>query len=127
MCTYHNYYNYHWYTSRINQIAHKLAGKGNAHILVVNNNNMAKDWDTLEVLFGGNCTTSLPGSTIFRSKLNSVADGGRLAPAGQLSPRALHKLCVALCPEIQIYKKIILLAENMDNPQRRMSLEEVQR
>ena len=73
-CSFHKYYNYHWYTTQIPQIANKLAGveQNAGHILDINNNNMAKDWDTLEVLFGGNCTTSPPGSTVFHSKINSV-------------------------------------------------------
>lgn len=128
-CAYHNRFNYAFYTERIPQISHKLANVDNNkednhdsdnHILVFNNNNLAKDWDTLEGLFGGNSFTSPPGESLFQAWRPNKSLGDK-----NLSPESLQKLCAALCAELQIYKRLILHAENMDDAERKETIGEL--
>jgi hypothetical protein len=114
-CACHNEFNYAHYTNVIQNL--KSAQNETKHILVFRSAHLAEDWDKLELLFGGGNGTA--GNTIFNTTLNKSKG------KSDLSPEGLRNLCRALCHEIQVYKSIILEAENLDASQRAESLEEV--
>lgn len=114
-CAVHNEHNYAYYARIIENLKSSL--NTTTHTLVFRSEHLVEDWDKLELLFGGGNGTA--GRTIFNTTLNESKG------KSDLSPEGLQNLCRALCHEIQVYKSIILEAENLDASQRSDSLEEV--
>jgi hypothetical protein len=117
-CGWHNAFNYAYYFKHIQNW--RKGAKRATHLVAIRTEHIADDWDRLELMFGG--TTEGSGAKIFEKSLNRGGFDKTLA-----SPRGLQNLCLALCPEIQVYKRILYMAENLNEEQRRESIAEVAR
>lgn len=105
----HFYYNYQYYLE---------AMPSDAHILVIRNEHMKEDWDNIQEMLGGK--TALE-SSLPRTNVNTWADNDDL----YLSEESITTLCQALCNEIQQYKVILRMSENLDEEQVQASLLEL--
>jgi hypothetical protein len=106
----HFYYNYQYYLEGI---------PGHAPILVIRNEHLELDWRITEMLVGGNGDNevSFPRNNVNLSQ--SPEDYS-------ISDKSRASLCELLCNEIQSYKKILRRAENLDEEQLQVSLEELE-
>jgi hypothetical protein len=106
--SYHEWYNYEHYWNGM----HTHAGFENRSSLhVLRTEHLMEDWSTIST------------EQLFRpvNRGKSTRD-----PWQALSKEAVENLCRALCPEIQMYKRILTLADNANESQVRASVEEVQ-
>mmetsp|Transcript_23385 Transcript_23385/g.34522 ORF Transcript_23385/g.34522 Transcript_23385/m.34522 type:complete len:418 (+) Transcript_23385:40-1293(+) len=98
-------------------------------ILVIRQEHLAEDWDTLSSAFNNDVIEHdpmlrVPGSVIFNSTAGKVSPlrGGANT---FLSPEGRAQLCIALCREIQMYKYLLLQAWNLDERQAKQSIADV--
>jgi hypothetical protein len=109
--SYHEWYNYEHYWNAIQPyIANpKIAVK------VLRTEHLLDDW------------TGLSTKPLYR-RVNQGSEhtNTTTTPIPKFVPQALQNLCLALCPEIQIYKQLLTRAENLNDVQVQESLKEVQ-
>jgi hypothetical protein len=105
---FHAYFNYaHYYRS---------VPRG-AKILATRTKHLVEDWNTAEVLLGGQ-----PNSL---ENMHHQNAGDKRAPDHYLSDKARSLLCRALCHEILIYKVLLVKALNLNRSQVETSLAEL--
>jgi hypothetical protein len=104
--SYHEWFNNEHYWNLLHKNGYK---NQTASLMALRTEHLAEDWSTVsrEQLF----------RPVNRKRNNQTTT--------QLSDAAMANLCRALCPEIQIYKRILREASNLNQSQRRESLEEV--
>lgn len=116
-CCFHNGYNYAHYKRGVEGWQRQHQNES-THLLAIRTEHLAEDWNGLEDIFGG-AEGAKTGNELFKTAVNPSSGSTKL------SERGLQNLCRALCPEIQVYKSFLYEAENLDDAQRRTSLQEV--
>ncbi|EED86219.1 predicted protein [Thalassiosira pseudonana CCMP1335] len=106
----HLFYNYQYYKEAIPE---------NAPILVLRNEHLVGDWNEIERYLGG--SEVIDEQTISQSNANTWTNADDL----NISDESQNILCKALCNEIQIYKQILQMAQNLELSQVQESLEEL--
>jgi len=116
----HNYYNYRYY---LDEIPH------DASLFVVRSEHLTDDWNSIEMHLHSIVKQQKGGD--IRSEpyqIGPVAKSNKARYSGkdrQVSPQARRLLCQALCEEIQLYKKILHRAINLNSDQVQESLDEL--
>lgn len=105
----HFYYNYQYYFYGI---------PSNSSIVVIRNEYLKEDWNALEESLSGR-TDAMSKDTIPKVNQNTWTNQDDLF----ISDESLGILCKALCNEIQVYKQILLLAQNLNQGQVQASLD----
>jgi hypothetical protein len=106
----HFYYNYQYYWESIPEISR-------TNIIALRNEHLNDDWNTLEEKLSGTSNT-MNEDTVPTLNANAVSQDDLY-----ISNESIGILCEALCNEIQIYKKILSLAENLNDDQVNESLD----
>ena len=108
-CNYHYYYNLSFVMAR---------HRKNSQILVIRTEHIDNDWKTAERAIGGerNVDLNIP-------HLNTHA---KTSKDEELSEKSQALLCEALCEEIQIYKRLLREAVNLNKRDYAQSLAEIQ-
>jgi hypothetical protein len=107
----HNKFNYGYYYNQVPR---------NARIAVIRTEHLEADWSSLEVtLFNGEPLNKTAG--YFKRKNQSK----KLDEDLLLTRESRLNLCMALCEEIQIYKKLLSQAENLTPEDMQQSLAEL--
>jgi hypothetical protein len=99
----HFYYNYQYYSESIPK---------NSPIIVIRNEHLYDDWNTLEAHLSGK-NDVISEKSMPKINANTHIDQDDL----YISSESLELLCQALCNEIQVYKKILTLAQNLNADQ----------
>jgi len=116
--TQHNFWNYRRYLSPL------LTKKLPPTFYVIRNEHLWHDFTTIDRMLGG--TGQLPKYGNY--SLNSFESGNKLPVSNRtLSSLGLLNLCIALCDEIQIYKSLLSIAQNLNETDKMQSLLELQR
>jgi len=105
----HWYYNYQYYYELV---------PPNANIVVIRNEHIVDDWNSVETMLGGSADLtkeSLPVNNRYEKKPEEV----------YLSDTAKVVLCETLCNEIQVYKMILKRAQNMKKEHYIQSMQEL--
>lgn len=112
---YHNAWNYDWYAYRL---LHKYP---NSEVYALRVEHLQQDWSTIDLMLGGTGIFS----PVMETKQNA-ADTKPLAIKDHNMTLAgtLH-LCRALCDEIQVYKRLLLRAMNLQAPDVAISIAEL--
>jgi len=109
----HIYYNYQFHLEAV--------PKG-ATILVLRTEHLAEDWNAAEKVVSGRENILGEDQAIFpHNNVNSNSD----EKAKHLSDESRVLVCEKLCNEIQVYKKILSSAINLNEKQMKQSLEEL--
>jgi len=122
-CEAHNHFNYEFYT-RIT----KVLGESSADypILAIRREYLAQDWNKLEIAFGTQHNTNTKERFLI---FNETSRNARTSSNGNaetlLSDTGRQNLCTVLCMEIQVYKYLLLKAQNLDTSETRQSISEV--
>ena len=123
----HSWYNYEYY----NEVMGRYVGNW-PRILVMRNEHLSEDWDSIHEMWqlaNGTASNTNRAATTFGEQLFDVkvrTSAESRAGVEPLSKEALQNLCRALCWEIQHYKRILLLAENINETQMAGAIEELQ-
>ncbi|KAL7501394.1 hypothetical protein ACHAWT_010673 [Skeletonema menzelii] len=105
----HWYYNYQYYYELVSP---------NANIVVIRNEHIVDDWNSVETLLGGDAD--------FTKEMVPVNNAHEKKPEEvYLSDTAKVVLCETLCNEIQVYKSILKRAQNIKKEQYMESMEEL--
>lgn len=121
--SYHEWYNYEHYWNGIKGPA-RFPRNNNNHqsssLQVLRTEHLLEDWSTIstEPLFR-------PVNRGKSSSSSIAAGGGGNDLLSNLNKEAVDHLCHAMCPEIQIYKQILEVAENINTSQKQMSMNEL--
>lgn len=143
----HNYFNFNFtYGSLVKEMTlqnganinynsrnySRASEKRNKNIFVIRTEHLENDWTTIDVMLGGNGTEGMPilhkntwSKNINNSRRGIQINGPSNTPNKTLSRRGRLNLCRALCDEIQIYKKLMRLAVNIDVGSEKQSLDEL--
>jgi hypothetical protein len=116
-CARHNAMGYAFYENKM-----KTLSKANITYLMlgIRTEHLADDWDQLNQAFGDH--GSVNGSVRFQTRSGTVRNKHE---DSKLSDEGRTNLCSALCEEIQVYKKLLIMAHNFDESQIRESIAEV--
>jgi hypothetical protein len=125
-CVSHNAFGYSYYLYRFQQMSRETQ---RPYVLAIRSEHLAEDWDKLETGFGGEVSGKLSGNVRFAhppvSQNSTMKKTLDIVEKERLSETGRKNLCRALCYEIQVYKKILEMAENLAERQVRESLQEV--
>lgn len=105
----HFEYNYQYYYEALPQ---------DKNILVIRNEHIEVDWNSAEVLLESSTNTNV---SFARANVNTWIDQSDL----YISPESITTLCQVLCNEIQVYKKILRSAQNINEEEIHRSLIEL--
>lgn len=137
----HNYYNYNFtygnlvrYMEGYNSKTKRSKNMIKKQIFIIRTEHANEDWNNIDIMLGGDGTSIIPQTNKFshrhleRIKTYEhwgfpIKDG--TPPNKTLSVSGRLNLCHALCEEIQIYKKLLFWALNLDEQSRRQSLDEL--
>ncbi|KAL3790218.1 hypothetical protein HJC23_005590 [Cyclotella cryptica] len=109
----HHYFNYQFHLEGLPK---------DARILVIRNEHMVQDWNTIEHFIGGQKDIIPLNVTLDRMNVNRNPQAER---DKHLSPASRRIVCAQLCNEIVNYKKILRLALNLDPSDVRQSMNEL--
>jgi hypothetical protein len=146
---FHNYYNYGYYYHQVtryserNNYRHNQSNNNKRNyyyeqfwklqkILVLRSEHLQDDWESIEqgLERGRFGTTNNDNTTTSTSAMSSAFFTTNRSPKRDdrdqyLSPLALKNLCFWLCWEIQIYKKLIRNAVNLNEHDKQTSIQEL--
>ena len=129
--SYHNYYNYDWY-------AHHMFGGGddredgtssyNKEVFVIRAEHLQQDWIEINRILSGD-SESTSNASFFPASLQehqNAAQHKALPVFNKTASReGITNLCRALCEEIQIYKRLLQRAVNLQAQDWEISLREL--
>lgn len=121
----HFYYNYQRYCGKIlEELAHNEQQPNNKLVLVVRQEYLWQDWDSLHLLLGGNSSssTSAPRRHAHVHDSQSFQERNKT-----LSKQGYHNMCRVLRNEIQIYLQVMQRATNLNEQQVMEAIEAVQK
>ena len=118
--SYHNVWNYEWYLSYL--LDRKARGK-DLEIFVLRIEHLDEDWSNLDKLLGGT-GAALPKS---RSHNNDASKKQLAVSDKTMSADGMANLCRALCREIQVYRQVLEMADNLERDQVAESLRELKK
>ena len=126
---FHNYWNYNrTYGNLLDQHEQRKAQskKGNSpeqsQIFVIRTEHAVDDWNNIDKLLGGTGATGT-----FDETKNNFTDSIAHGPNKTLSLDGRQNLCRALCDEIQLYKRLLNSAANLDTNMKQTSMDELLR
>lgn len=100
--------------------------RSNVTIYAIRTEHLEEDWTKINLMLGGsNDGVGKAGLSVFRK--NDWTNESTIVPNKTLSAVGRLNLCRALCEEIQIYKKLLHLAVNIDEDGKKESLDELLR
>eukprot|EP00581_Thalassiosira_minuscula_P016367 CAMPEP_0183713986 /NCGR_PEP_ID=MMETSP0737-20130205/8697_1 /TAXON_ID=385413 /ORGANISM="Thalassiosira miniscula, Strain CCMP1093" /LENGTH=277 /DNA_ID=CAMNT_0025942885 /DNA_START=595 /DNA_END=1428 /DNA_ORIENTATION=- len=115
----HSYWNYQFH---LEGIPH------NARILTIRQTHLVEDWNAIEQLIGGQHNILGANQTVLQHQnahKNATNTNTLTYDEKYLSEESRSLLCKSLCNEIQVYKKILAVSENLSEDQLRQSLKEL--
>ena len=116
---YHNAYNYDWYAQRLlNDPVN-----ADAELFVLRVEHLEQDWRTVDKMLGGD--GSFPST--MSSRQNSATIKELRVPNHNTTDIGLQNLCRAMCDEIQVYKKLLQRAINIEPEDYDASMEDLRR
>lgn len=120
--SYHEFYNYEHYHTTVHEQPSVM--KNESTLLVLRTEHLAEDWSQLskEPLFRQVNRRGTRANVVPSLSSNTTIVASSTTPVQQLD---WTNLCRALCPEIQIYKRILYEGRNLDAAQVRTSIDEV--
>jgi hypothetical protein len=128
--TYHNFYNYDWYTHRLFGLQDITTDKKVSHgasiskeIFVIRAEHLEQDWRTINALLGGDYNSSIPITLMDRQ--NAALSKPLPVFDNTVSSIGIRNLCRALCKEIRIYVKLLSQAVNIRISDMTVSMEEL--
>jgi len=110
----YNMYNYEYYYDEVR------AQDPNPSILVIRTEHLEDDWSNIETNFLGGPRLKSNFSFPYRRR-------SQKEKAEFLSRSSKANICHALCEEIQVYKQILMQAENLDEADYAMSMKELEK
>jgi hypothetical protein len=116
-CNQHNAMGYAFYENRMKEISQANI---TYQMLAIRTEHLADDWDQLDQAFGGHGNVN--GSARFQTRSGTTRSKH---VDSTLSDEGRTNLCFGLCEEIQVYKKLLIMAQNLDESQLRESIAEV--
>jgi len=128
MCPDHNGMGYKFYADRMDIMKQELALKGTNKVayLAMRNEYLAEDWDSINnALFLSDGKPEHKNGTARFSERTKGKGGEVVATKTQLSEIGRLRLCTALCEDIQSYKTLLNLAENLSERDRHETLSQV--
>eukprot|EP00956_Cyclotella_meneghiniana_P039386 scaffold170964_cov126-Cyclotella_meneghiniana.AAC.1 len=102
------YYNYQYYVEGLPK---------DAKIIAIRSEHLMEDWNSAESMIGGVENILSPDQTILTNDVSSEVE--------MLSDDSKRLLCEKLCNEIQVYKKVLTVAMNLNTKQKQKSFEEL--
>lgn len=117
-CSSHNALGYDWYSRKMQTMANNISTttiNHNITMLAIRTEHVAHDWDKLERR-GNSHSTTISSTSRFQSKSGNARQGSNSTTRQDafLLKRARLNLCRALCHEIQVYKKLLYAAQNLN-------------
>jgi hypothetical protein len=110
------------------EVISRSTRKKKKYIFVIRSEHALQDWNTIDIMLGGNGTTNeiplkntLSSNTHHRNKTRTTTARSywgfepKDIPNKTLSEIGRNNLCHALCDEIQIYKRVLSLAVNLSH------------
>ena len=116
--SFHNVWNYEWYLSYL--LDRKARGK-EVELFVLRIEHLDEDWSNLDKLLGGT-GAALPKS---RSHNNDASEKQLTVSDKTMSADGVANLCRAVCREIQVYRQVLEMADNLGKDQVTESLREL--
>jgi hypothetical protein len=116
--SFHNVWNYEWY---LHYLLDRKAGGKDLEIFLLRIEHLDEDWSNLDSFLGGT-GSPLPKS---RSHNNDASEKQLAVSDRYISAEGMKNLCRALCREIQVYKQILSIADNLSKEQVEESLREL--
>jgi len=116
--SFHNVWNYEWYLRWL--LDRKVRGK-ELEIFVLRIEHLNEDWSNLDKLLGGT-GAALPKS---RSHNNDASEKELAVSDKRLSEEGLSNMCRVLRQDIQVYKQVLEVADNLREGQVKESLREL--
>jgi len=128
----HNYWNYNrTYGELLDRHDDQQPQQEQSHIYVIRTEHAAEDWAAIDQLWGGTGATPKFAESKNNFTAAGSADAGSTTatkkPDKTLSVEGRANLCRALCEEIQMYKRLLRAAANLDADRRRISIDELLR
>ena len=133
--SFHNLWNYEWYLQHLLQKKEEAKAKekekeheedsneDDIEIFVLRIEHLKEDWSHLDKLLGGK-GSALPASS---SHANDASEKALVVTNRTISADGMANLCRALCAEIQVYKQILAVADNLNPFEVEESLNELQK
>ena len=118
--SFHNVWNYEWYLSYV--LDRKARGK-ELEMFVLRIEHLDEDWSNLDKFLGGT-GAALPES---RSHNNDASEKQLTVSDKTMSADGMANLCRALCREIQVYRQVLGMADNLKREQVTESLRELKK
>ena len=116
----HSYFNYNYtYGNLIHAMMSGNDTTANKTIFALRTEHLEMDWATINLLLGSNEEFEILRKNVWSKNESSTFRNETLSHIGRLN------LCHALCDEIQIYKKLLHLAINIDKDSESQSLDEL--
>jgi hypothetical protein len=134
---FHNYYNYGYYYHQVTHYSEQPRKKSHAEfwkspkILVLRSEHLQDDWESIErgLLREGGFVGTIMQQDDHHSTTSSFFTTNPSPKRDDrdqyLSPKAMKNLCFWLCWEIQIYKKLIANAVNLNQRDKETSMREL--
>lgn len=119
---YHLWFNFQWYV----ETTQLFGPLSTARLLALRTEHLEADWNSVETLLHGDATSQ---NSTFVEKFDHSNASSRNSTGGdaELSEDALEVLCYYLCEEIQLYKHLLLNADNLKTSDFNESMIELQR
>ena len=117
-CMWHNQMGFQYYLDIINNVAKSVR---HVHLLVMRTQHLQQDWKSIETLFGGTVHVNNHSAP----DLTTIVNKSKRKVNNTISKEGTRNLCRALCDEIQVYKKLLLRAENLSHKQKEESMHEL--
>ena len=129
-CPAHNFFNYQYYEQSIQKMSKELNIARKVRLFAIRTEHLASDWDGLENLYsmgtdpssGNGQQKAIVGVGRFQVRSGTVTSG---KSSIELSDEGRKGLCVALCLDIQAYKRLLYRAQNLETSEVMRSLDEL--
>ena len=119
---YHLWFNFRWYVETT-QIFGPLS---TSRLLALRTEHLEADWNSAESLLHGDNAATRQNSTFVEKFEHSNASRNSTDGDADLSDGALEILCYYLCEEIQLYKHLLLNADNLKTSDFMESMKEIE-
>jgi hypothetical protein len=130
--SYHEWFNYEHYWEGVQLL--QTSSSRRPAVKVLRTEHLREDWESVSTEALYRRVNQRRPSAVERSEQhNGTATHQDHVPAGEnsglssLPSIAFENLCRALCPEIQVYKRFLMAADNLNATQRIRSIAEIQR
>ena len=116
--SFHNVWNYDWYArAALDPVGYGLEDPKNKEILAFRAEHVDQDWTTIDRMLGG--TGEVPRQMHLNSDHDNMLYNTTISAKGYLN------LCRAMCEEVQMYKRLLFRAANLDDDDVLTSIKEL--